>query len=369
MNVVRKRLFPVVAAVLLSSAVCHSQDIGSDFQQALNMIPKDPIWPSGIMYYDMQEAADAFVSKYSGAPAIGFLQARVQDPNADKLALLCLAKLAATDSKAEEALYEAIYAKDPYFQPSAVTVIGYLEPDHGRRVAEKFLNRPGSTIVRCAVADLLGGLGDQNTLEVLKQMQPGEEDHCVEEHIESAIANLEYRLTEVPPAQQAEWARYETLYWRTLHESPRSRKVHSEKGLAAQTLYMQGWRFSRGFLEYKLESDSILAVGIIGMQREPWAVPQLKEHATLKDSLGDFARGGLARIATDEALRALESSIIPGGHSRANYHLVILLTRYGDKDSAEFMENLSVDQRFSEDERASFEHAYNIMEKRLAAKQ
>ena len=197
-------------------------------------------------------------------------------------------------------------------------------------------------------------------------MQPEEKDLDVKKHLESAIANLEYRLTEVPPDQQAEWARQETLYWRTLYESPRSRKVHSEEGLAAQTLYMQGWRFSRAFLEYKLESDSILAVGIIGMQRETWAVPRLAKYATWKGISGDFARGGLARIGTDESLQVIEDSIVPGGHSRANRHLVGLLRRHGDQASAELLRQLSSDQRFSEAERLAITRAYEIIENRLA---
>ena len=129
---------------------------------------------------------------------------------------------------------------------------------------------------------------------------------------------------------------------------------------------MQGQRFPRDYLEYKLSSDDILVVGIIGMQREAWAVPALKKYATFKSLLGDFARGALARIATNEALRAIEDSIVPGGHSRANRHLVRLLRRHGDQASAELLRQLSSDERFSEGERISIIRAYEIILKRLA---
>jgi hypothetical protein len=105
---------------------------------------------------------------------------------------------------------------------------------------------------------------------------------------------------------------------------------------------------------------------LMGLQKDTWAVPGLKEYATLKGSLGDFARSSLADIATSQALRALEDALVPGGYSRANTHLTMILENYGDKATAEFMRKLSVDQRFSEDERASFEYAYKIIEKRLA---
>jgi hypothetical protein len=363
MNIVRKGLFAVVAAVLLGSAICHSQDIGSDFQQALAMVPQEPRWTSGIMYYDMQDAADAFVGKYADSPPVGFLEAQIQEPHTRKLALLCLAKLAPVTEAAQAAFYDVLYGK---FGTQAVTAIAHLEPGAGRPIAETLVSQPGPWEVRKAAVELLVGLGDHDTLEMFQQLVVHEQQGFVKKALARAIIPLKHRLTHVAPREQADWAHWDTVCWRTLRETPLPRRVDGEKRLAAETLHMQGRRFPREYLEYKLSSADLLGIALIGLQKETWAVPGLKEYATLKGSLGDFSRSSLAKMGTSEALRALEDALIPGGYSRANTHLTMILEIYGDEASAEFMKNLSADQRFSEDERASFEHAYNIIVKRLA---
>jgi hypothetical protein len=128
---------------------------------------------------------------------------------------------------------------------------------------------------------------------------------------------------------------------------------------------MQGRHFLREYLEYKLNIGDILAVEIIGNQREVWAVEGLKRYAAGKGTLPDSARGALAMIGTNEAIRALEESLIPGGHSRANTQLVMLLQLHGDKASSEFLKKLSLDERFGERERAYFDYASKTIEKRI----
>jgi hypothetical protein len=353
----------VIVSFLLCCPVCYSQDTGSDFQQALAMVPEQPIWPSGIMYYDMGAAADSFVDKHSGVSAVEFLQTEIQKPDARRLALLCLAKLAPAGEAAEAAFYHALYGK---FGTEAVIAIAYLDPDDGRPIAESLVSQPGPWEVRRAAVEMLIGLGDDQTLEMFEQLIIHEEQVPIKKALERAIIPLKHRLTEVAPDKQADWAHWDTVCWRTFRETPLPRRVDGEKRLAAETLHMQGWRFPREYLEYKLSSADLLGIALMGLQKDTWAVPGLKEYATLKGSLGDFARSSLADIATSQALRALEDALVPGGYSRANTHLTMILENYGDKATAEFMKKLSVDQRFSEDERASFEYAYKIIEKRLA---
>jgi len=292
---INKKLLLVTAIVLISSAVCYSQDIFSDFDQALAMVPKQPNWPSGIMYYDMQDAANNFISKHSSTVAVEFLQTKIQDPNSKKLALLSLAKLAATNQTAENALYQIIYEKDR----RAMITVAYLDPNDGRRIAETLFLNPGPAGLRKAAANMLVGFVNQNTLEMLRQMKPDEKNSVVKKALQSAIPRLEYRLTKVAPEKQAQWSRQEILSWRTLRETPLPRPVGGENYLAAKTLHMQGWRFSRDFLEYKLNSRDLLGIAIIGYQKEAWAIEELRNYAALKGSLGDFARSALAKIATE----------------------------------------------------------------------
>ena len=152
-------------------------------------------------------------------------------------------------------------------------------------------------------------------------------------------------------------------------ESPFSRAPDMEKYLAAKTLHMQGTKFSRDYLEYKLSSGDILTIEIIGNQKEAWAVEGLRKHAAKRSALGDSARGALANIGTSEALRALEDSLVPGLPSNVFNHVMSLLRLYGDEASAQFADSLSSDQRFSEQERRSLTITYEVIQKRLAKEQ
>ena len=139
MNAGRKRLASAIVIILLCSAVCYPQDIASDFQQALNITPEEPKWPSGIMYCDMEEAADSVVSKHSGTSAVEFLETKIEEANSRKLVLLSLAKLAPANEAAENALYKQIYAENY----GAIVPVAYLAPDDGRRIAETILKQAG----------------------------------------------------------------------------------------------------------------------------------------------------------------------------------------------------------------------------------
>ena len=368
MNTLLNRVCVTTATFLLLMSVCYSQDIAIDFEKALEAIAAKSKWPSRIMYYDVEDAAEFFVSKYSDSSTVAFLESKIQDPNCQKLGLLCLAKLAQVSDVAQTALYQIIY-NSPHSQRDAVTVIAYVDPNTARTIAETLLTQSGALRIRVPACQMLIGLGDQSTLDLLKHILADEENRYVKESVASAIPQLEYRLTRVPPEKQGEWANYEILCWRTVRETPLPRAVDGEKQSAAQTLHAQGYVFTDEYLQYKLARGDLLSIALIGMEKETWAVPILGKHAVLGDSLGDFSRSALVEIRTSEALRALENAILPGGNSRANTHLTMILENYGDKATAEFMKKLWVDQRFSEDERASFEYAYKIIEKRLAEKE
>lgn len=318
------------------------------------------------MYYDMVQVANDLISKYNDDTAAGFLQNKLEDPNSRKLALLSLAKLTVSNKAAENAMYDAIYVKKADVQKDAVTAIAYMDFRNARSFCETLLRKAGTWKVRKPAVEILVALGDQDTLKLFEEMQLYENNSFVRKAIESAIPQLQYRLTQVPPDKQIEWVENEVLCWRTLREIPVPLSGVGVNYRAAETLQMQGKHFARDYLEYKLNCRDLLGIAIIGNQKEAWAVPILGKHAVLGDSLGDFSRSALAKIRTSEALRALENAILPGGNSRANTQLLISLQQYGDDYTIEFMENLSKDERFSERERDALIYAYKIIESRLS---
>jgi len=110
-----------------------------DFQQALDMVPEEPKWPSGIMYYDMQDAVDSFVGKHSDPATVSFLQTKMEDPRFARLALFCLAQLAPKDQNAKKVLYEQIDRRNS----AAIVTIAYLHPADARPSPRAIVKRCG----------------------------------------------------------------------------------------------------------------------------------------------------------------------------------------------------------------------------------
>ena len=366
MNTLAMKSFLCVVIILLFSSICYPQDLASDFQQALNTVPEHPKWPSGIMYCDMQGAADSFIDKHKDAATLEFLRAKLEgDLRPTKLALLSLAKLAASEPAADDILRDIIQGQ-PRFSQDALTAIAYLDPADARRIAEGLLASTDSRRLRRTLIGALVGLGNSDTLKMLEQVRASESHSLVRKALELAIDQLKHRLTEVPHDRQTEWAQQEILCWRTVRESPRSRAAHTEQLRAAGTLYLQGWRFPRDFLEYKLSVGDILGILIIGNQREEWAVEGLKRYAALSDLLDSYAQNSLGQIGTSEALRVLESLVTPGMFHTTNTHVFRLLGSYGDRASGEYLTTLLEDERFTDRERILINRACEIIEYRLS---
>ena len=70
------------------SAICYCEDIESDVDQALGVVPKEPKWPNGIALYDVQDAANSFVNQHRSVSAVEFLQTKLDDPNSREQTLL-----------------------------------------------------------------------------------------------------------------------------------------------------------------------------------------------------------------------------------------------------------------------------------------
>ena len=243
--------FLVIVFAISFCSICFSQDIALDFDQAVHSLPRETTRRHRApRYFDMEDAANGFVAKHRGQSAVDFLEAKIEEPSSRKPALLSLAKLAPTDPAAESALYRAVYGGSPVVQVDAVTAIAYLDPKDGRRITEALLTRPGSWHVRRTAVDMLVGLGNHNTLEMLKEMQREQESANIKKSFESAISQLEYRLTQVPANKQIEWAHQEILLWRTPREGPRTRHSQGPVYWAAAVLREQGVRFSREFVRF-----------------------------------------------------------------------------------------------------------------------
>ena len=357
-----------ISSVLFSNHCYAAAEIGSDFDRVLAATPKRQGWSGEVMFNDLKESAHALVTEYPGETMVPFLKARIINPAERKIAMLGLAKLATTDTSAKDALNELIYTRQYQIRWDALTAITYLPQEDALLMTKTLLAEPGPWEVRKRAAEMLVGLGDDSTLTFLTDIYKTEDNRIVKSAIESAIAHLEYRLENAPAEMRQIWAQHEIACWRTLQEAPCSRKTGSENVPAAQALLDQGWEFPREYLQYKIVSCDSLAVVVVGLRKEAWAIQFLKSHAGKPDTLGDFARLSLVSIGSVEALRALEDLLAPDIHKRAFTQIMTAMRNHGDEVSIESVEKLSNDKRFSDDERNSLKITYEIIKKRLTQK-
>ena len=139
MHTFARQFWISIIVIGLCSQLCLCQDMALDFEQALAMVPSQPRWPNGIMYYDMEDAVDSFVSKHSDPATVSFLQTKMEEPRFARLALFCLAKLAPKDQNAKKILYEQIHGR----YPTAVVAIAYLHPADARPSPRAIVKRCG----------------------------------------------------------------------------------------------------------------------------------------------------------------------------------------------------------------------------------
>ncbi len=337
----------MLAEVLL--VLCAAQDIASDSQQALAAVSSPTTDPPVMMFEDVNTVAVGIASEYTDPASVEFLKTQAKTRETGKAAMLVLAKLAGTNETAKDALRELSGDSDYSVRRDAVTALGYVDPNQARTMAESLLDLAMPTETRRGAVELLAAIGDAASLEMLRQWRLVEKDPYVGLSLASTLRELEHRLTQVPPDHQASWAEQEIAFWRTLRQSPMFRKVDAENGFAAAFLNSQGRQFSRDFLEHKLRDRNMLAIAIAGYQQEAWAVPFLKPCAGLTGSAGDYARGSLGAIATEEAIRAMEDTIWPGGSTRANWGLLTILRALGDEQTIEKLKNLAATGRFSKE--------------------
>lgn len=366
---IRKMFLAVLVSTVSFCGVClggaagKSGDMATDFNQAFEAVLQQPGRSQRLMYHDFQSAAEDFVSKHSDIAAIEFARAKITDAKLGKLALLIVAKLAPDNQAAKEILFDEIHGRNP----RALIAIAYLDPNDGRPLAESLLADTGTPGVHKAAVDMLIGMGNERTLNILRRVATSEKRPFVIQALNSAVRRLEHRLTNVPMNKQTQWAQQEIMSWRAVAETPLPRYVGGEYIHAAEALYVRGIRFTREFLEYRVDADGdLFALAAIGNQKEVWAVQSLERYIKQGDTSGDIARVSLAKIGTNEALRVLESSIIPSGSNRANTHILSLLEVYGDQDSAVFLEVLSGDERFSGRQRTLLRVASNSIRSRIA---
>jgi len=366
MNTSKRNILLVWIVLGMFPVLCLSQDMVQDFYRGVEASTAkfEENWIRA-SYSDFEQAADRLVQRYTDASSIEFLKSKTQDRKSKRLALLTLAKIAVQNKDAENALYEEIQGRNP----GAIAAIAYIEPQESLRMAETLLLNASSRSTRRSAARILVAYGDEESLGLLEEATVREPMKVNREKLEAAISELQHKLFEVPAEQQESWSRQEIVYWRNFADSgPAPRNYNAIYPAVAARMYRNGERFSREFLVYKLDLHDPLAFTIIAYQKDTWAIGKLEEYALREDPSGSFARSTLGSLGTREALDAVEKCLIPGGDEKINRSVINILQSRGDTTSADFLEEMSSNEDFSDRNRSRMQAARDYIRIRLSGR-
>ncbi len=298
---IRTRL-PVTMAVLL---VCYASGITQDMQSDFDRTREKRTHVRVLVLSDFHEAAKAFVAQHHTTETIDFLVREAQKPANRKFALLCLAELSMVMPAAQEALLEQ--ASRPQGK-EVVLVASYLPMDQTYILLRRLLTQPITPPTEESALELLGAIGDQDIAQWLRERKSTRSQAA----LEAAIQEIDQRTQEVAPERIRQRVLQERLYWRVMEETAlpyRSSLIHDK--LAAEAVQRQQERFTPEFLRDKLQKKDPLAVRLVGIQGEGWAIGSLRDLATDTGDMGMRARGALGQIGSRQALSVLEELLHP----------------------------------------------------------
>jgi hypothetical protein len=214
---------------------------------------------------------------------------------------------------------------------------------------------------------LLGAVGDQGTIEVLRGLldRGGENDPSAH-YLKRAIDGLDARLAQ-PEAVRAAWAReaVEFAKARWFHADNISAQVGAYR--AAGRLADRGVRLGSPFLRFQLSRVSAdLAVAVAGNQRDAELIPDLIQVAKRRAGgyTSSMAFAAVGQIGTREAFDALLALVRPG----VDLQPLSVLARRGDVTTLRRLERLASDASFNAKDRADIAVARNYLAARLVGK-
>ncbi len=220
--------------------------------------------------------------------------------------------------------------------------------------------------------DLAVVLGDADTLAKLRSLQRRIEEfhhHSLPPELNRPIGALEARL-ELPDEAHDRRARNECLLWQAVHQnSIRYQDIDSRFSIIADRLVRHELVIDADFLLNTIEasSNSSYHVGAhmplaILARQEP---ERLREYARFSHPLADKAWHTLNHTGTKSVLRFVESLVSPDADEEDNRGISQWLTKRGNDETLQMLQQAAADKRFSSSERATFRYDAEILRERL----
>ena len=151
----------------------------------------------------------------------------------------------------------------------------------------------------------------------LKEAAASTKDPLIKRHMQLAAEAIEFRLIQLPEGVTAtEWAEYQSSFWPEVINPPQIRSIDMAYREAARLILEKGELpavFLRYFGDREIEGAQLVAVQIMGLQKQADEVQRFYNLAQRSDSLGRAGLNALIDVGNEEAVRLLGGLLVKEG--------------------------------------------------------
>jgi HEAT repeat protein len=187
------------------------------------------------------------------------------------------------------------------------------DDDAAKQLRQLALN-PGPLEHRQAAAVAMRWRGGLSDVRHLKEAAASTKDPRIKRHLQLAAEAIEYRLTQLPEGIAAtEWAVYQRSFWPDVINPPQTRSIDMAYREAARRILEKGELpgiFLKRFSGKEIEGAQLVAVQIMGLQKQADEVHRFYSLAQRSNSLGRAGLNALIDVGNEEAIGLLGELLV-----------------------------------------------------------
>ena len=203
-----------------------------------------------------------------------------------------------------------------YAQFMIFTLAEIPDADAVKQLRQLALN-PGPLEHRLAATVAMRWRGDLSDVQHLKEAAASTKDPLIKQHLQLAAEAIEYRLTQLPEGiAAAKWAVYQRSFWPEVINPPQTRSIDMAYREAARRILEKGELpavFLRRFSDREIEGAQLVAVQIMGLQKQADEVHRFYNLAQRSDSLGKAGLNALIDVGNEVAVGLLGELLVKEG--------------------------------------------------------
>ncbi|MBE9573450.1 MAG: HEAT repeat domain-containing protein [Proteobacteria bacterium] len=194
---------------------------------------------------------------------------------------------------------------------------------------------------RIAAAVALRWRGDAGDIEKMKEAAMRTKNRLIKQHLQLAVEAIEYRLTQLPESvSPQEWSGYQRRFWPEVMNPPQFRSIDMAYREAARRIVEKGelpGLFLKRFSDREIEGAQLVAVQIMGLQKQADEIHQFYNLAQRSDSLGKAGLNALIDVGNEVAVGLLGELLVKEGFAWPSI-AVEGLVNIGTAQAAEVLE-------------------------------